>query len=292
MFLKDVEFGNVSLDVVRRLRILFKKLGWEIHGEEGDEDEEEQLFDRFCTLMARLQPEEQELLFNLTAEFLHCPFSTYSPLIKRALRKIDKSKIARCREIFFLPLISPRHIGQVKSSTSLIYQFIAEAIGRIGEFNGKMYKGYENPNLLKRHPSRSDALVLLCDDFIGTGETAKDAIDYYNVNLRVSSDMPVVVALVAQQTGADLVNALGCDIAVTHIRKRGISDSTSLDVEAALEIMTKIEEKLRIEEKYRHGYMRSEALVSMIRTPDNTFPVFWCGECLDNSSWPAPFIRR
>jgi hypothetical protein len=292
MFLESAEFGNVSLDVVRRLRVLFKKLGWEIHGEESDEDDEEQLFDRFCTLMARLQPDEQELLFNLTAEFLHCPLSKYSPLIKRALREIDKAKIARCHEIFFLPLISRRHIGQVKSSTALMYQCMAEAVGKIDDFKGKSCKGYEDPNLLKRHPTRSDALILLCDDFIGTGETAKDAIDYYNENLRADSDMPVVVALVAQQLGADLVKGLGCDIAVTHIRKRGISDSDTLHVEAALKLMTKIEEKLRIEEKYRHGYMRSEALVSMLRTPDNTFPVFWCSECLDNSSWPAPFIRR
>jgi hypothetical protein len=292
MFLKNAEFGNVSLDVVRRLRILFRKLGWEIHGEEGDEDEEEQLFDKFCTLMARLQPDEQELLFNLTAEFLHCPLPKYSPLIKQAFRKIDKTMIARCREVFFLPLISRRHTGQIKSSTAFMYQCMTQAIGKIDDFKGKSYKGYENPDLLKRHSTRSDALILLCDDFIGTGETAKDAVDYYIENLHVVGDMPVVVALVAQEVGADLVKKLGCDIAVTHIRKRGISDSDTLDVEAALELMTRIEERLRIEEKYRHGYMRSEALVSMMRTPDNTFPVFWCGEGLDNSSWPAPFIRR
>jgi hypothetical protein len=39
--------------------------------------------------------------------------------------------------------------------------------------------------------------------------------------------------------------------------------------------MKKIEEKLNVEKKYLFGYKRSEALISLIRTPNNTFPVFW-----------------
>jgi hypothetical protein len=160
------------------------------------------------------------------------------------------------------------------------------------EFAKKTLKAFNNPDHLKKYLSREDTLILFCDDFVGTGDTAKEVIDHYNEELRLSSDMPVLVTLVAQKLGLDVVKSLNVDVAVARIRTRGISDSDKLNVSHALNLMTQIEDKLKIEPKYRHGYKCSEALVSMMRTPDNTFPVFWCPECLDDSAWPAPFERR
>lgn len=37
------------------------------------------------------------------------------------------------------------------------------------------------------------------------------------------------------------------------------------------------------------GYASTESLVAMIKTPNNTFPVYWC-ECKENSH--APFVRK
>lgn len=39
--------------------------------------------------------------------------------------------------------------------------------------------------------------------------------------------------------------------------------------------MKQIETKMYIQDKFRFGYCKSESLVTMCRTPNNTFPVFW-----------------
>jgi hypothetical protein len=291
-FLEKTEPGSLPVDVVSRVVRLFGRLNWEIYVKEDDDEEDvEQLFDRYCKFLSRLSKEEQELVLKLTQEFLYCPSTTYNPMIKKALLQIDKSKVERCKQIFLLPLVTPRHSGQVKSSTAWLYQCTTEVISKIPDLKSKPRQSYLDPNLLKRHPDREDALILLCDDFVGTGETAEEAINYYNNNLRKDDDIPVLVALVAQQVGLDLIKSLSFDVAVTYTRNRGISDSQTLDPVSALELMTRIENKLKIDPYYIHGYKRSEALVSMMRTPDNTFPVFWCGEGCDGNPWPAPFPR-
>ena len=39
--------------------------------------------------------------------------------------------------------------------------------------------------------------------------------------------------------------------------------------------MKNIEEAIQVSDDYKFGYKGSEALVKMIRTPNNTFPIYW-----------------
>ena len=53
--------------------------------------------------------------------------------------------------------------------------------------------------------------------------------------------------------------------------------------------MKRIEHELGVSEEYEFGYGKSEGLVTLIRTPNNTFPVFWYEPSSDNL---APFVRK
>ena len=55
-----------------------------------------------------------------------------------------------------------------------------------------------------------------------------------------------------------------------------------------IKLMTQIENKLKIDKNFSFGYNRSEALISLIKTPNNTFPVFWFTNKKHNV---APFLR-
>ena len=74
------------------------------------------------------------------------------------------------------------------------------------------------------------------------------------------------------------------------LRGKGISDKYTLTQKTrALSLMESIEDWLNVADDYRFGFGRSEALVSMLRTPNNTFPVYW----LDKKSldYKSPFPR-
>ena len=53
--------------------------------------------------------------------------------------------------------------------------------------------------------------------------------------------------------------------------------------------MIKISKQLQAPKGMQLGYASTESLVAMIKTPNNTFPVYWC-ECKENSH--APFVRK
>lgn len=292
MLTEKLKGGELTPSLIKRLRKLFQRQDWPIHSEDDEFEEEESVFDKYCLILSHLDNEEQDLLLTLTEDFFYCPSFKYKPLIKKALQKISPEKIGTCKEVFLLPLVAPKDIGKVKSSTSWLYHSLTEIITKITLFDAKPRKGYLDPSLLVRHKSRSNALILFCDDFVGTGDTAVAALGHYNDILRIDSDIPVVVTLVAQQAGVSAIEEFGFEVAATEIRNRGISDSTRLDITRALELMRQIESRLKVPRGYNFGYKQSEALVSMMRTPNNTFPVFWCSNMLNGVRWASPFERK
>lgn len=72
---------------------------------------------------------------------------------------------------------------------------------------------------------------------------------------------------------------------------KGITDSYPQQTkEEKKAIMLEIEKKLK-PGKYQFGYEKSEALVTMTRTPNNTFPVFWMNYEHKGSKFSPPFPR-
>jgi hypothetical protein len=57
-----------------------------------------------------------------------------------------------------------------------------------------------------------------------------------------------------------------------------------------LSIMTEIE-KLIPGNHFSFGYNQSEALITLMRTPDNTFPIFWKEHKKSGEFYDAPFSR-
>ena len=73
---------------------------------------------------------------------------------------------------------------------------------------------------------------------------------------------------------------------------KGISDFyTSEDLADKQCIMKQIEDRIHKVEKYRFGYEGSEALITLIKTPNNTFPVFWKDYKTKDGDIKAPFSR-
>ena len=73
------------------------------------------------------------------------------------------------------------------------------------------------------------------------------------------------------------------------MKKKGISDKYSdTELSKKIKLMEHIEKNLDIPDDYLFGYKKSEALVTMIRTPNNTFPVFWYNKKNEDN---APFPR-
>jgi len=290
---------SVPFDVQKALFDVFLNNGW---NNSQDLDENAGLFSKFCNLMKLLREEEQHLLLNLTGEFLRCRWAQYEALMEDLVLFIQSRNLSACSEIIILPLVSSTaHYS--KSGTSMTYP-LANLVSQGFQGRGVHMSVRPLPKLSeldKVARSRRNALLVFIDDFIGSGETALKVVDEFMSNHYVESDRLAICALVAQEQGLRWIRkwlcclypSIDCAVHVTRIRRRGISDSQTIyDRKGALSLMDAIEERFKVDSDRRRGYGRCEGLVTMLDTPNNTFPVYWWRPRGKEREWPAPFPRR
>ena len=124
---------------------------------------------------------------------------------------------------------------------------------------------------------KDDEIVILVDDYIGSGETAVGAINWIVGSYKVNPKQIVILSIATQEQGVQhILNETGVTVYSQYQFTKGISDFYSgAEREDCLATMEGIENKLKVAPQDRFGYNQSEALISLIRTPNNTFPVFW-----------------
>lgn len=274
---------------------IFDSKKWPIDDPEAKEWQD--LFDRFCKLLSLLSDEEQNLVLTLTEDFLWCQWTIYEKLLREAVEKIESKSIGNRKYIFLVPLLSKEDIerGENKSGNMITSLMQYNVIPSTAIFNDtKIISLTSLDKISYRYADRENSLIIFLDDFIGSGTTADKCIKYYNEYYRIENELVLIIALVAQEQGIDVIRKLGLNVYAAIIRTRGISDSARFpNIGRAIRIMKNIEDKLLINGKYLFGYGRCEALVTMMkRTPNNTFPLYWCSRGKNKLAWPAPFPRH
>ena len=184
---------------------------------------------------------------------------------------ISSYSFSRGKNIYICPLLPEEDFGKSKSSISLLY-LVKSHLGAIQRKYSEFSITYaDSPNAVKLDKIRDNYTLCLIDDFIGTGDTVERASKYF-LDRNISKNMMTIVSLVSMSSGLDDLNNKGY-ITYTNIScEKGITDGGN---ETQIELMKNIEESIKVSDNYKFGYKGSEALVKMIRTPNNTFPIYW-----------------
>ena len=163
---------------VTKLYTIFEHKKWKIQ-----EDGEYSVFDRFCSRLAELEnDEERDLIIELTNEFLWIPSNMYEEYLLKALKKLFESKEwepEKGKNIYICPLLSEEDFGKLKSSTYMLYLCQSILMRTYSAFQEEQIRICETPKVLKSHEDKIGSLILI-DDFIGSGETALECLEYLN----------------------------------------------------------------------------------------------------------------
>lgn len=136
------------------------------------------------------------------------------------------------------------------------------------------------------HRAKDHGMVILLDDFIGTGKTAKRKSEWFLNKLKERGVTCTVrfAALAAMMAAKTTLDQLSIEYYSFHWLPKGISDNFTGDhLTAHMEAMKGLEKKLGKVWKgkklndYHLGFGRSEALFAIEsgNVPNNVFPVFW-----------------
>lgn len=268
---------HLSIHTFLSLVDVFKANGWDIpNAEAGIESR----FNRFCERLSILDAPEQQLVLELTKRFTIIDANEYLQYIVELLNQLHAAGVElfqQTQKFFIFPLLAPQDFDKTKSSNFVWYYFRNEIVKYNPVFIGKSLVHCDIKKASWIQNLKENESVILVDDYIGSGETAVDAINWLVSTYNVDSSRIILLAIAAQEQGlkyiAEKTNA--SVFAYRHFVK-GISDHYTGDqLDSYVQIMNKIEDKLKVDDDCRFGYNKSEALISLIRTPNNTFPVFW-----------------
>jgi len=265
---------KVKVEIVAELTQIFRKKSWEI---KDDSENQLSLFNRFIATLKDFSPEQRKLILELTERFDLIPNSEYEKHIKIAIDNLLEDKtlnLSKFNSIYVAPLIAERDFGKNKSSKYVQYN-LPNLLPYYSQFGDK--------RIIPTHELEIDnnvnwetSILLVVDDFIGTGNTAKEAIEYLIDKKGIMADNIIVLSIAALREGISLINNLDVRMYTSMELKKGITDFyLAEEASNKLKIMDEIERKIKRHKNEKFGYGKSEGLIKLIRTPNNTFPVFW-----------------
>ncbi len=260
-----------------------------------DNVNQKHVFATFCKILPNFSEEQRLLIHELTENYLWLSGREYDIELDKLANSIDKHILEKCKTLYLFPIVRPSDEKKTKSGNHCIYYLK----GNILSFNPlyqdmaiEVINTYEDFQE-KKFASDGSEVLLLVDDFIGSGETFNEAWNKIQKNKSVDKSFTFVFSIILQNEAFEIISKLGFRIYYNGIRMKGISDFyASHQLKEKTKTMEDIEEMIEPLPLCRFGYKRSEALITLVSTPDNTFPFFWSTYELNGISYKAPFLRR
>ncbi|MGV2450033.1 UNVERIFIED_CONTAM: hypothetical protein POZ17_09230 [Ralstonia mannitolilytica] len=275
---------KVGLQFVMQLKRIFNEKKW------SDYENNDYVFESLCNLSELLieSEEEYELFLDLINRYSWLSLNDYGVKVTKLLELVLIDSGISINKFYTFPAIKPEDQKKNKSGNTVSYMmkgikpFIRRAkhikfdeITLFDEFNGLSLK--------------KDEYIVLVDDYIGSGQTLFACIDEI-IKLNSTLQDKIIIATIAIQH--DTIPKIKFPLFYIDIVKKGISDCYSSPTkEKHIQTMINLETKLISGRNFSLGYEQSEGLITMFRTPDNTFPIFWHEYKKSTNLYP-PFPRE
>lgn len=275
-----------TIDAILKLNKIFKTNKW------TEKDVDEFVFDNFCKLIDNLDNNQRRLIIELTEKYKWISYNDYNSKILSTINSISEDKLIDTNTIYLFPIIKKEDEGKFKSGQFLLYQIksFKKHLNKFSNIAFKYISKFEDLNNIKL---LKNDLLFLIDDYIGSGETLNYCLDEIKLNHNLTKDKIYIITLAIQNEIYDKIKGDGISIYSDCIVNKGITDNYNSPIlEEKIQIMLEIEKMIPGGSHFSFGYNQSEALITLLRTPDNTFPIFWKQYKKGSVKFEAPFSRE
>lgn len=274
-----VQTDDQFFDILK-INDVFKTQGWPI-----DEKNKSSLYHRFLQTYRQLNSAEQELFIKLSSMYRWVSLSEYQELIVRLMEQtIQRHYGKKAQDVWIYPIKKKEHFETIKSADLVAYLCKAVQFQYSDILYKRKFHVLGSLNIVQEKKDKfKDRPLLILDDFIGSGKYVSDVIEELSKH-GISKENIVVCSLFVSENGLKQVLDSECHIEYieqTQNMARGLSQQEK-------DLLEKIEDALNVEEQFRFGFGGSANLITLLRTPNNSLPLFW----LDRGrSHTAPFPR-
>lgn len=177
------------------------------------------------------------------------------------------------------------NVNQIKSGEFLLYLVQSILMRTCSFFDNEQIYLHNSVELINKKSDEFSGIIYI-DDYIGSGASTLEKF----ATIEKVKCKKFIVCLAAQREAIKLIKSqLNVNVYTNSIQNRGISDNyVGEERNEKLNLMKEISNDLNAS-KCPLGYNDTEALISLLKTPNNTFPVFW----IENKKHKtAPFARK
>lgn len=260
----------MNSEILLKIEDIFEEKKW---------DRESVLYTRFIECMKRLDEPEQRCILELTKKYTYISLGEYEKLMKELFQKASNADLLRGK-MYIIPLLEytgnyEEEMKQVKSSNFIAYLTKSTFLLYEDWIKGKSINVY---NFLTQEEiieiNKKGNLVIFIDDYIGSGKTALKCINAYK-GKGLELDNVLVMSLFIDKLAKDKFEMEHINYIDSNIEYSRIEDFND---ETITETLKGVAKKIKLPKdaiEYPVGYENTGALISLIRTPNNTFPFFW-----------------
>ncbi len=262
---------KVSIDLVLKLNTLFREKNW------FSIENHDFVFESICNMSEILSKEENNLILELIERYNWVTYNDYNVKLKKILQQIVSICDNKISKIYFFPIIKPEDEDKNKSGNSISYMLkcLKPSIKEASKISIVELTKFESINSAKL-TLKADELVILVDDYVGSGETLQATLTEIRKNKSINNNNLIIASIAIQKDTITELLKQKLTIIYDEAVIKGISQYYDSPIkEKNIQTMLEIEKKLISGRNFSLGYEESEAIVTMLRTPDNTFPVFW-----------------
>lgn len=277
-----------AVDAIMKLNKIFKSKNW------VEKDHDEFVFDQFCKLFNNLDnDEERKLIIELTENYTWISFTEYQGKILNSLKLVEDEKLEQLKKIYFFPIIKPEDEGKIKSGPYLLYPLKSykKFLPRYSHIKFEIITSFDTMKK-ENFEIKDNEQIFLMDDYIGSGETLTTCIEHLKSNNDFTNENFSIVSIATQKEIYDKTMLEGISYYCDTIKNKGITDNyVDPELSSNINLMKDLENMIPGGSHFSFGYNDSEGLITLIRTPDNTFPIFWKEYRKGRDKFKAPFSR-
>ena len=271
-----------QLEIYEILKIneLFDSQGWP-----KDEKNKSSLYKRYLNRYMKLDPAERQLFIKLSNQYKWVSADEYLTSAVQLLENVVRKHCTNAGQaVWIYPIKKNEDQRHIKSSDVVSYLCKSLPI----QYSAILYKRKIHiistlDDLIQKKDKIQKSVLFLVDDFIGSGNYASSVVDELISN-GIPEDKMVVCSLYISEMGLKMLQTRKCSLEFLNVAPSCISELSTSEQELILQM----ESSLNVDDEFSLGYGQSANLISLLRTPNNSLPVFWLDKGRTHS---APFPR-
>lgn len=277
---------KIDIDTLMKLFHLFADKKW------TEFENYKDVLDRFAQILKNLKPNQSELILELTERYIWQSFNEYHSNLVKLFKSLHETHLENKTKIYIFPV--KKLVDEEETKSGDVVQYTLKGIlplmskyDNIEKIPLKKFEEISEENL----KLEDDEFIVFVDDFIGSGNTLDETLGKIEENETFENKFAILTSVIQEETRNNLENN-GTSLFYAKSVKKGITnyyENEELDLK--ISIMEDIEKRIPNISGYKFGYEKSEGLVTLLRTPNNTFPIFWMDFQPSKEKIKAPFSR-